>query len=193
MQNPDANPGDVKVWDPLVRVFHWALVLAFTVAYLSGDELMGVHVIAGYTIAGLIAFRLLWGLVGPRHARFSDFVRSPSTVWSYLRDVLWRRAKRYLGHNPAGGAMILALLLMLVLTALSGMSLYAVHDGAGPLAPWLGGVGHGWEETLEELHEFAANFTLFLVGLHVFGVVVESLLHGENLARSMVTGRKRAL
>lgn len=189
---------EVKVWDPLVRVFHWTLVIGFFTAYFTEgeEETLFLHTWAGYTVAGLILVRVLWGFIGTRHARFRDFVFRPATIKAYLVDVLKLKPKRYLGHNPAGGAMIVLLLISLSLTAFFGMSLYAVDENAGPLAGWLGGLGETqseiWEDVFKEVHEFFANFTLFLVITHVAGVIVESLLHRENLARAMVTGRKRA-
>ncbi|MCW8828278.1 MAG: cytochrome b/b6 domain-containing protein [Gammaproteobacteria bacterium] len=205
---------EIKVWDPLVRIFHWTLVVAFFTAYFTEDEWLDIHVLAGYTVAGLIAFRLVWGFVGTKHARFSDFVFSPLTTLNYLKDLFALRAKRYIGHNPAGGAMVITLLLALAGTTLTGMKLYAVEENAGPFAavqienvsPISSAVadddddeygehgeghGEGDEELWEELHEFFANFTLLLVFLHVAGVVVSSFAHGENLSRAMMTGRKK--
>jgi len=181
---------EVKVWDPLVRIFHWSLVLAFFIAYFTEDDLLTLHVWAGYTVAGLVAFRLVWGLIGPRYARFSDFVYPPSEVKRFLRDTLYGRAKRYLGHNPAGGAMVILMLLSLILISFTGIALYGVEEGAGPLASWQS-MGESVEELLEETHEVLANFMLLLVFLHVAGVLIESWLHHENLVRSMFTGRKR--
>ncbi|MEZ5502881.1 MAG: cytochrome b/b6 domain-containing protein, partial [Halioglobus sp.] len=106
-----ATEDTVTVWDPIVRIGHWTLVIAFLTAYFTEDDLLTLHVWAGYVVGGIICFRLIWGLVGSRHARFSDFVRSPTVVWHYLRDLFAHRAKRYIGHNPAGGAMIVALLI----------------------------------------------------------------------------------
>jgi len=188
-----AGAREVKVWDPLVRVFHWTLVTAFFTAYLTEgeDETLTLHTWAGYTVLGLLLVRLLWGFVGTRHARFSDFVYRPAAVKEYLGSVLRLNPRRYLGHNPAGGLMIVVLLASLLVTGFSGMALYAVEQHAGPLAGWLGTLGETWEEVFEGLHEFFANFTLFLVVVHVAGVLVESLLHGENLVRAMFTGRKR--
>jgi len=203
---------EIKVWDPLVRIFHWTLVAAFTIAYLSEDDWQDIHVLAGYTVAGLVAFRILWGFIGPKHARFSDFVFSPSTVMGYLKDMVTFRAKRYIGHNPAGGVMVIALLISLAATTLTGMKLYAVEENAGPFAQIQienispigtaladddgdeygeGHEGKGEDSVWEELHEFFANFTLLLVFLHIGGVVFSSLEHGENLPRAMVTGKKR--
>ena len=185
---------EVKVWDPLVRVFHWTLVIGFFTAYFTEgeDETLFLHTWAGYIVAGLVLVRLLWGFIGTRHARFRDFVFRPAVIKAYLFDVLRLKPKRYLGHNPAGGLMIVLLLISLSCTVFFGMGLYAVDENAGPLAGWLGGLGESWEDVFKEVHEFFANFTLFLVVVHVAGVLVESLLHRENLVRAMFTGRKPA-
>jgi cytochrome b len=185
------EPGYVKVWDPLIRLFHWTLVAAFTLAYATEDEWLSLHVLAGYVILVLLAFRLVWGLVGTRHARFSSFLCRPSVTLDYLHDLVLGQARRYLGHNPAGAMMILALLIGLLLSSLTGLMIYAAEQQAGPLAGWFANVSHTWEEILEEVHELFANLTLFLVLLHVVGVVVSSYLHGENLVRAMLTGHKR--
>ncbi len=182
---------EVKVWDPLVRVFHWSLVTAFIVAYVTEDDYLGLHTQAGYTIIGLVLFRLLWGLLGTRHARFSDFVRGPQTVTTYLKSLLTRHPTHYLGHNPAGGWMVIALLVTLLLTTLSGLLTYGIGESAaGPFAALGGNPGGFWSEAMEEIHEVLANLTLLLVFVHVGGVIVSSLLHRENLVRAMLTGRK---
>jgi cytochrome b len=185
------NQGEVKVWDPFVRIFHWLLVLSFTVAWLSGEELETLHAWAGYAVTGLVLLRLVWGFIGTRHARFSDFAHRPAEVRAYLGDVMRMRARRYLGHNPAGGAMILLMLVMLLATALTGMACYGVEQGAGPLA-MLSGMSAASGEVFEELHEFFANLMLLLVLVHIAGVIVESLVHRESLVRAMFTGRKHA-
>lgn len=252
----------VKVWDPLVRIFHWSLVLAFAAAYLTGEEWDAweeVHEIAGYAAVGLILFRIVWGFVGSRHAHFSDFLYGPKAVVEYLKSLLTTHPKHYLGHNPAGGWMVMLLLAGVLATGLSGLKLLAVEEGEGPFAtleaPMLisiaqadndrdkaregieimgvpvvgdapmtqapvqvsqpapamgnsqmqgremeereeheshegmGGEEEG-EEFWEEIHEVAANLTLFLIIIHVLGVIVSSRLHGENLVRAMVTGKK---
>jgi len=171
-------PATIKVWDPFVRLFHWSPVGSFVVAYATGDEIEKVHVAAGYTIAGLVATRILWGVVGPHHARFSNFVRPPSEVLPYLRDVLLLRAPRYLGHNPAGGAMIVALLAALISTCVTG---YMMTTDAYWGAKWV-----------EDVHELLANLTVGLVVAHIIGVLVASFEHRENLVAAMITGRKRA-
>lgn len=199
------NTAEVTVWDPLVRLFHWTLVAAFCAAYFTQGEpfealqnrmddewLQIVHVWAGYTIAGLLLFRLIWGFAGPRHARFGDFVRGPGVVFAYVKGVLTLRAPRHLGHNPAGGAMIVILLSSLTVTVVAGLALYGADKGLGPLAGWLADIGDSTVDAIEETHEFFANFTLLLVAGHLVGVIWESLLHRENLARAMITGRKRA-
>lgn len=201
----NANVNEIPVWDPLVRLFHWMLLLSFCAAWFSegewfeqlidrldGELLQSVHVWAGYTIAGLLLFRLCWGLVGPPHARFSDFVFGPRTVLAYLRDVLTWRARRYLGHNPAGGAMIVALLLGLTATIVTGLALYGADKGLGPLGGLLAASSDALIDSLKETHEAATNLTLLLVAGHLLGVLWESLLHRENLVRAMITGRKRA-
>lgn len=188
MQTKSKRRETVLVWDPLIRVFHWSLAGFFLLAYVTEDELLTVHVYAGYAVAGLIGFRLIWGLIGTCHARFSDFVTGPAALVRYLGQLVTGRAPRYLGHNPAGAAMIIALLTSLALTAFTGMVLIA-GDGIGPLAGTLFAGFSG--ETLEEVHEFFANLSISLVVLHVAGVLISSLLHRENLVRAMLTGRKQ--
>ena len=185
------QPGQVRVWDPLVRVFHWSLVAAFATAYIVEDDLLGVHVLAGYLVLGLIAVRLVWGLIGTRHARFTDFVRGPRQVMAYIGDALRLRAPRHLGHNPAGGAMVVALLVLVSATGLAGLALYGAQELSGPLAPLMGGLSPAWGSTLEEVHEVLASLTLAFIAAHVAGVMFSSLAHRENLVRAMVTGRKR--
>ncbi|MEZ5953244.1 MAG: cytochrome b/b6 domain-containing protein [Hyphomonas sp.] len=197
------------VWDPLIRVGHWTLVIGFFTAYLSGDDYFSIHKWAGYVVAAYVLIRIVWGFVGTKHARFAGFVRGPGAVFGYLRGLTTGKAKDYAGHNPAGGAMVVALLFSLLVTTSSGMALYAVEDNAGPLAgivteqtfaPIAGAFGEeedggheesGAEELLEGVHKAFVYITLALVGLHLAGVVASSLVHKENLARAMVTGRKR--
>lgn len=178
----------VKVWDLPVRIFHWLLVIGFFIAYLTEDELLTVHVWAGYGVIALLLFRLVWGFSGTQHARFSNFLCSPAETMVYIKDLIALRAKRYIGHNPAGAAMILLLLASLTMTSITGLAVYGADQAAGPLA----GIGSRDEKLWEEIHEFFANFTLFLVFLHVLGVLAESYLHHENLIKSMWNGRKRS-
>jgi len=124
----------VKIWDPIVRIGHWVIVAGFFTAYLVEDEILSLHVWAGYAVGAVVAFRLVWGFIGPKHARFSDFAYSPSAIAAYVKDLPRRKSARYLGHSPAGGAMIFALLVCLIGTTYSGLELYAVEENAGPLA-----------------------------------------------------------
>ncbi|WP_429818375.1 cytochrome b/b6 domain-containing protein [Ensifer sp. B1-9] len=172
------SPPKVTVWDPLVRVFHWGLVGLFAFSYLTGDEWKRAHTLSGYVIIGLVVVRVIWGLVGTRHARFSDFVYGPRATLSFLRDSMALRAKRYLGHNPAGGQMVLALLIAISSVAATG---YMMTTDAYWGVEWV-----------EEAHEMLVNLTLGLVGLHMAGVLFASIEHKENLVRAMITGRKRA-
>lgn len=181
----------VRVWDPFVRLFHWLLVAGFFIAYFTEDDLQTIHNWAGYLVLALVVLRIPWGFIGPRHARFSDFVRPPRVVIQYLKNVARLQAPRYLGHTPAGGAMIIALLIFVLLTCLSGVTVLGL-EGEGPLAALKASWDHRWEDIFEEVHEVLANFTLLLVFLHIGGVLLESWLHRENLVRAMVTGDKRA-
>jgi cytochrome b len=167
-------------------------VLLFTLAYVTGEDWLSLHVYAGYAVFGLVLLRVLWGIMGTPHARFGDFVYRPSRVIAFIKDTLARRARRYLGHNPAGGAMILLMLISLLLVSVTGFAVYGIEKGAGPLA-MLGGSGEFLEDVFEEVHEFFANFMILLVVVHVAGVIAESLIHRENLVTAMVNGRKRAL
>jgi len=185
------NQTELRVWDPLVRIFHWSLVGAFAIAWLAEDEWMTLHSYAGYLIGGLLAFRLIWGIVGSRYSRFTDFVKSPGAVFGYLKDLSKFKARRYIGHNPAGGAMIVVLLLSLLTTVTSGMLAYGA-TGAGPMSALFVSSAFYGCDWCEELHEFFANFTLLLVVVHLGGVLFESLLHKENLVRAMFTGIKKA-
>lgn len=216
-QNQVQSEKELKIWDFFVRSFHWIVVAAFAVCYITEGEPRWLHVNSGYIIAGFVALRIIWGFAGPPHARFSDFVRSPRTVFEHLNDVVRFRAKRYLGHDPAGGVMIVALLVCLSLTAVTGMLYYAARDNAGPFAAWstsiagstlsidpmaLAHAGHPMasQQTgkpdkkgawTKEVHEFFANLTLVLVIMHVSGVVLVSYQTRENLIRSMIDGRKK--
>ena len=166
----------ILVWDAPVRVFHWLLVLSFAGAYLSAESERWrlVHVSLGYTLGGLVAFRVLWGLLGTRYARFNSFVRGPAAVMRYVRSLLAGQPEHHVGHNPAGAVAIVLLLLFSAVVVATGWGVYNEVGG----------------NVMEELHEGASNFMLAVVGVHVAGVVVSSWLHRENLVRSMLSGNK---
>ncbi|MDH5472971.1 MAG: cytochrome b/b6 domain-containing protein [Gammaproteobacteria bacterium] len=184
------HPNLVKVWDPFVRVFHWTLVLSFMIAFIVEEDYLAIHTFAGYTVLVLILLRIIWGLIGTRHARFSDFIYSTETIKQFIKDTLSFKAKRYLGHNPAGGAMILLMIISLLITSFTGIAVYGAEEHAGPMAGWFSQNHEFWGEAFEEVHEFFANFTLLLVLIHVAGVIIESMIHKENLVKAMITGMK---
>jgi cytochrome b len=166
----------ILVWDVPTRVFHWALALSFAGAFLTAESerYRDVHVTLGYTMLGLVAFRLVWGLIGTRYARFRSFAFGPKSILTYVKSLFARSPQHYAGHNPAGSWAIYALL---GLTLLAGASGYAAYNDIG---------GH-W---MEDVHEALANALLGVVIVHVAGVVVSSFLHRENLVRAMLTGTK---
>lgn len=219
MTNKDAQAtmtNKIYVWDFLVRFFHWTLVLGFTIAYFTGDDLELVHAYVGYYIIGLILIRIIWGFVGSRYARFSQFITSPLQAITYIKhlfsgDSPQAGEKKYIGHNPAGGWMTIMLLVSILFTSYSGLVVYGI-EGDGPLAstyasPTLSLVqqteehdddnnkyeseNEQAEEFWEEIHEFSANFTVLLIFLHIAGVLLSSRKSHQNLAKSMLTGYKQ--
>lgn len=205
----------VYVWDKFVRLFHWSLVALFVTSYLTGESESELHIYSGYAIVCLIVARIAWGFIGPKHARFRDFVFGPVTVAEYAKSLLDGKPTHYLGHNPLGGLMVVALLLTLSLVTVSGMKLLAVEEGRGPLAgndglvvmsqavaspheeyeyeygEHEGGHEEEGEEFWEEIHEAAVNFMWLLVVLHIAGVLFSSMREGESLVKAMITGYKR--
>ncbi len=197
--------GTVRVWDPLVRIGHAILILGFAIAFITEGEPAWLHEWAGYAVGATVATRIVWGFVGPRNARFASFVVAPAAALTYLRRLLVFAAPRHLGHSPAGGIMVVALLASLAVTTLSGVAYLGTSRARGPLAPLLGAEAAALEAKaaqrgerkfrrpgrwLKEVHEAAANITLLLVIAHVGGVVLASVAHRENLPRAMITGRK---
>ncbi len=166
----------ILVWDVPTRLFHWLLAASFVGAFLTGDSerYRDIHLLCGYTMLGLIAFRLVWGLIGTRYARFRSFLFAPTEVVAYLKSLLTRVPRHYLGHNPAGS---IAIFLLLGFGVVSGITGYAAYNEIGG-------------EWMAELHEGAANTMLALVLVHIAGVLVSSLRHRENLVRGMITGYK---
>ncbi|GAB4398244.1 MAG: cytochrome b/b6 domain-containing protein [Rhodoferax sp.] len=181
----------ILIWDWPTRVFHWCLASSFALAWLTseGDRWRSVHVFLGYLMLGLIAFRLIWGFVGTHHARFRNFWFSPREGLDYLKQVLAGRAARHVGHNPAGSVAIYALLALATLIGITGILTLGGEEQQGLAAGWL---SFAQGRMLKEVHEASAVAMLVLVAGHIAGVVVESLLHRENLARAMVNGYKMA-
>lgn len=177
--NTTSSRQPILVWDLPTRLFHWSLALCFAGAWLTSESERQqlLHLLFGYSLFGLILFRLAWGFVGSRHARFAAFVRGPAAVWRYLRSLPGRTPEHHVGHNPAGAVAVLLLLGLGLGTAVTG---------------WLMASGRAGE-SLEEVHEALAVAMLAMVVVHVLGVVVSSVLHRENLARAMVTGYKQGL
>ena len=168
----------VKVWDPLVRIGHWALVLCVAAAWITSEGGHVWHERLGYATLAIVAARVLWGFVGPRYARFAQFLRSPAATLAYAGRTLAWAEPRHIGHNPLGGWMIVALIVCVILTGASG---------------WLFTSDAFWGvEWVEEVHEFFANSLLALAGVHIAGVVFASFRHRENLAEAMLSGTKRA-
>jgi cytochrome b len=200
----------VAVWDPIVRIGHWALVAAFAIAYFSAEQEgwtpEPLHAWGGYIVGVIVVLRILWGFVGPKYARFGDFVSGPIAAIRYLVDVVFGHARRYLGHSPAGGAMVVALLVCLAGTVTTGVVAYG-ERGKGPLVAdgavttavahaeeneGREGEAEGGKSIVSEVHGALANITLALVILHVLGVGLASYTHRENLVTAMLTGKKRA-
>lgn len=172
----DAYDTTVPVWDRFVRVFHWSLAVLVLIEYLTTDDARALHHMAGYALLGLVGARIVWGVIGSRYARFTSFVAGPSKVLDYLRALRHGNASRHLGHNPAGGAMIVVMLGLLVVVAGSG---WLSETDAFFGVPWV-----------DHLHHISAHLLLVMIGLHLCGVIVSSWLHRENLVLAMLTGRK---
>lgn len=174
---PSAAGARVKVWDPFLRFYHGAQAGLIALAWALSDSAKAWHEDAGLALAGLLALRIGWGFIGPRHARFSDFLRSPRAIAAYLAAMARRQEPRYLGHNPAGGAMVVALMAVIAATALTGwMQTLDAFWGSAPL---------------QYLHETLADLIWILVAAHLGGVLLASLRHRENLAAAMIHGWKR--
>ena len=200
-----ARDETVRVWDPLVRIGHGVLILGFAIAFVTEGEPARLHEWAGYAVAATVATRVVWGFAGPRTARFASFVTGPAAALTYLRQLLAFRAPRHLGHSPAGGIMVVALLTALAVTTTTGVAYLGLSRNRGPLAPVLGAEAAALQSAaeargerrfrrpgrwLKQVHEAAANITLLLVIAHVGGVVLASVVHRENLPRAMIDGRK---
>lgn len=167
----------ILVWDLPTRIFHWVLAVSFLGAFLTSesDRLLDLHLAFGYTMLGMVAFRLTWGVIGSRYARFGSFAFAPRRVFAYVRSIATFSPQHHVGHNPAGSWAVCALLALALLAGVTGYATY-------------GDLGGDW---VEDLHEGAANALMAVVIVHITGVLVSSLVHRENLVRAMVSGYKR--
>ena len=179
MRVPDMQKREntMRVWDPIVRLFHWSLVVGITMAWLTSSIRGQAHQWIGLVVGGLVALRILWGFCGSRYARFSDFIRSPRAIAAYIYQIVRGKEKRYVGHNPAGGAMVVALVMMILLTIFTGW-LMTTDTYYG-------------DDFMQAVHSICAYTVLTMVVFHLFGVILASMRHHENLVRAMITGRKR--
>jgi cytochrome b len=168
----------LRVWDILVRIFHWSLVLSFTSAWLTSSSRDDTHQWIGLAAAALITFRIVWGFIGKPYARFAQFVRNPKITFNYLIAILRGTEARYVGHNPAGAIMVLALLASVAATATTG---------------WLMTTdAYFGDDSMQQLHSFCATATVALIIAHLSGVILASYRHKENLVAAMITGKKRS-
>ena len=181
----------ILVWDFPTRIFHWTLAVSFALAWLTSesDVWLSHHVFFGYLMLGLLVFRMVWGFAGGTYARFKSFSFTPRAGLEYLREVFAARAARHIGHNPAGTQAIYLLLLLVLIVGVTGIFILGGEEQHGLAAGWIG-ISAG--RFFKKIHEASATFMLLVVAAHVAGVLLESLLHKENLARSMLTGFKLA-
>ena len=179
----------VPVWDPFLRIFHWGLVLLFVVAYVSGSRpaYYRIHLASGAAILGLVIFRLIWGFLGPRPARFADFLRGPRAVIAHLRELVGGRHRAVPGHNPIGGWAVMVILLLVLVEVFSGL-FASTFDYDGPLARL---VPDAWAAALADVHMLNLNLLLAILLVHLAGVAITSALGHENLVASMIHGRKQ--
>jgi cytochrome b len=184
-------PGQVKVWDPFVRLFHWGNAILVVSLVLSAHYgWQEVHMTLGVDLLVLVAARLVWGAVGPAHARLRGFVTGPGEALRNLRDILRGRARRYLGHSPAGALMVVALLAALAVSLVTGVILQATLEFEGPFVEALRAVDDGFVAAVLDVHQASVYVLYALVPLHLAGVVLASVQHRENLVWAMITGYK---
>jgi cytochrome b len=176
------------VWDLPLRLFHWALVLLFAVAYVSGSQpgYYGLHKSTGCAILGLLVFRLIWGFIGPGPARFASFIKGPGAALGHLHELLHGWHRPLPGHNPLGGWAVVAILALMAIQVISGL-FATTFDYEGPLARLLSNAG---QDMMASVHAFNVNLLLAILVLHLFGIAATSLLGRENLVASMIHGRK---
>ena len=175
------------VWDPIVRLFHWSLLVAYAVAYFTQEQNYELHLQAGYFILALIAVRFVWGFIGTQYAKFKNFLYRPTTIWYYVKSLFNKQPQYYRGHNPAAGLMVFLLLICLLTICISGIALDAAENRSGPFADTQLFL---YTDYIITLHIVSTYISIGLIALHVPGVLISSLLHKENLVRAMITGKK---
>jgi cytochrome b len=188
--SPSAPPEIVvPVWDLYLRIFHWGLVLLVVIAYVSGSHpaYYRVHLASGIAILGLVAFRLIWGFIGPRPARFADFLRGPRAIIDHLWGLMEGRHRPVLGHNPLGGWAVVVILLLVLAEVISGL-FASTFDYDGPLARL---IPDNWAAAMADVHVLNLNLLLAILLVHLAGVAITSAVGRENLVASMIHGRKR--
>jgi cytochrome b len=190
MSDKPNNLQPVVVWDLPTRLFHWTLVALMIAQWWTAEEssTMDWHVWGGYAVLALVLFRLIWGFVGSETARFSDFVRGPGAALDYVRALLRGETPHYLGHNPLGAWSIVAMLILLLVQA--GTGLFATDDILieGPLYSW---VSKGASDWLTTIHKLNFNLLLLMIAVHLSAVLFYLLVKRENLIHPMLTGHKR--
>jgi len=184
------NTKRIRVWDPLVRIFHWLLAACFLIAYILEDKMLNLHVLAGSIVLGLVIFRLIWGVIGTEHSRFADFACSFRQIMQHLRDLVRLRPAHHTGHTPVGSVMIFLLLAGLLMLTLSGIMLYGLENTSLPFAGLMAGVDPDTALLIENVHGLIADMLALFVVFHIAGVLVESVLQKQNLIRAMITGYK---
>lgn len=179
------------IWDLPLRLFHWSMVIMVTIAAVTGyffeDWWLDVHVYAGYVLACLLVFRLIWGFVGSYYSRFHTFPLSPVSVFKHLKNLLKGKSEQHVGHNPVGAWMIVALLTTLILLVVTGFLVWGGEENNGPLASV---VGYQVGEWSEDIHEVLAGVLMAVIGIHILGVLVETVIFKHPLIKAMITGRK---
>lgn len=188
----EKNIEQVKVWDLPVRLFHWALVLGFVLAYVSAEVgILDAHVLIGYFLIGLLVFRVMWGFIGNQYARFRSFLFTPAETMEYVRSLRTSHPAHYYGHNPAGALMVFGLLALLAAIFVSGLVTLAVIDYEGPLLFLANQVSDDTSYFFRHAHDLFVNVALLLIPLHLLGVISGSVQHKENMVRAMFTGMKK--
>jgi cytochrome b len=188
MTNEDAPITHVRVWDIPTRLFHWSIVVLIFISWLSADQgFMTVHLWSGSTLLALLLFRIAWGVVGSTTSRFKDFLHPPRKVIGYLRAMAGGEKPLHAGHNPAGGLMVAAMIVVLLAQALSGLF---ANDGLHCSGPFANLVSEEASAQATNIHGMIFNIILLLIWCHLVAVGFYLLVRGDNLVKPMVTGRK---